>query len=304
MTVFEKEEFNPLLSDYMILNKFGLSILGAWPISDGAPKWRRKLQRVHIAVIYILLLALLIPQLLDIYLFRGNIQAISENLCTSLTTFTVLAKLSNLIITRRTFKIAIGEMEKNWSRTMRPGTPKIHRKILICAAQRSRTFTRRYCVIMYVTASMYFVLPLITIADSSTQRDRKYPFCAWYFGFDRSSDLVYAAFYLSQVKPAATIFNFSDGNANSMIFAQVIIGLSCGTGNYSMDSLFLVMVHHTCAQLRILQEELRMLGTSGKLESDLADYHPDFSNREKGITDAEVLQKMKEIVKNHERHIQ
>lgn len=89
-------------------------------------------------------------------------------------------------------------MEKNWNLTMRLNVPKIHRDILLRTANVSRIFTTRYCVTMYVTASMYFILPLITDRDSSFQRPRKYPFCAWYY-YDQTSDVLYVMFYLSQV---------------------------------------------------------------------------------------------------------
>lgn len=84
------------------------------------------------------------------------------------------------------------------------------------------------------------------------------------------------------------------------ISTQVVIGLSCGTGNFSMDSLFLVMVQQLCAQLQILQREFRMLGTSG-IHSDLID---PLRSRDKRMNDHQVLQKTKDLIRDHERHIQ
>lgn len=100
----------PFLKDYIILNKFGLSVLGIWPLREDAPKWRVSLQHVHVGIIYLLLFGLLVPQIFDLYVFRGNIQANAENLCTSLTTFTVLAKLTNLVTMRNALKVMEDEI--------------------------------------------------------------------------------------------------------------------------------------------------------------------------------------------------
>lgn len=37
-------------------------------------------------------------------------------------------------------------------------------------------------------------------------------------------------------------------------------GVSVGTSNYSTDSIFLVAIYHSCAQLRIIQHDLKKIG--------------------------------------------
>ena len=43
-----------------------------------------------------------------------------------------------------------------------------------------------------------FVIPIIYGPNSDPSRNKRYPFCAWYY-YDQQSDVAYVLFYLSQV---------------------------------------------------------------------------------------------------------
>lgn len=91
-------------------------------------------------------------------------------------------------------------MRKNWSDTMADSSEDrdVYRDILLDMAGKARDYTRRYGILMYSTASMYFVSPFLGMQDDDV-RVRKYPFFGWYY-FDKSSDYYYGLCYASQVR--------------------------------------------------------------------------------------------------------
>ena len=92
--------------DYVYLNKMCLSTVGLWPLVNEAPKWRFCLQNFHIFAAYISLwLFGLIPEVLDLYMVWGNINAIIDNLCVSIYIFSSITKFSQMILKKKTFKV-------------------------------------------------------------------------------------------------------------------------------------------------------------------------------------------------------
>ncbi|KAJ8686507.1 hypothetical protein QAD02_022301, partial [Eretmocerus hayati] len=132
-------------------------------------------------------------------------------------------------------------MQKNWLITTNELGPDgdTYRDILLDMASKAHNYTRRYGILMYSTASMYFMSPFAGMQNDNV-RARKYPFFGWYY-FDKDSDLIYALCYIS----------------------QLMIGVVVGTCNYAMDSIFLVAVYHCCAQLRMIQYDVQKLGQTG-----------------------------------------
>ncbi|XP_015604269.1 uncharacterized protein LOC107272058 isoform X3 [Cephus cinctus] len=252
----------PKFDNYILLNKFGLRLLGLWPIPEDSAKWKFTLKKLHVSLVYVLLLSLLVPQLLDLYILWGDVDANVENLCTSLTTFTVLAKLTNIVASRGVFQKSLATMKENWDTIMRHDNCPEEREILLKMSKVGFVFTRNYCIIMYITAGMYFLRPLVVGSGTKSPHVKEYPFCAWYY-YDQFSNLTYGIFY----------------------FSQVIIGFFCGTGNFTLDSLCLVMVYHACAQLRILQKQISQLTNDG---SD----------------DILIVERVRQLVKLHKKNIE
>ena len=90
-------------------------------------------------------------------------------------------------------------MRDNWKITMSSSAPEQekHKEILLDMARKARNYTRRYGLLMYSTATMYFVSPFVGMQQDSV-RLRKYPFFGWYY-FDRFSNFYYGLCYASQV---------------------------------------------------------------------------------------------------------
>lgn len=90
-------------------------------------------------------------------------------------------------------------MKRNWNLAMNDAGPEQekYREILLDVAGKARNYTKRYGILMYSTASLYFVSPFVGM-QGDTLRIRKYPFFGWYY-FDRFSDLYYGLCYASQV---------------------------------------------------------------------------------------------------------
>ncbi|XP_046478013.1 odorant receptor 13a isoform X1 [Neodiprion pinetum] len=274
----EKSEI-PLLEDYIRLNKINLLILGLWPIPEVAPKWRQALQFFHTAVVFILFSMLFFPAIIDLYMFKGDVGVIADNLCTTMTMFSVITYIPYFTLRRKTLKAILRNMESNWNRSMDLTAPKTHRDILLRAAEFSKAFTRWYSFIIYVTCSLYMFSPLFILGDLETQTARRQPVRAWY-PINQTSEVIYTAIYASQVV----------GGAISSI------------GSVSVDGLFLVMMRHFCAQLRILQCELTTLGTSvANCESNSFTAH---FRMNKTTTDVELLQRIKNIIEDHQSAIQ
>ncbi|XP_008206776.1 odorant receptor 78 isoform X1 [Nasonia vitripennis] len=247
--------------EYTFLNRWGLTFLGIWK-SDaearGGPL-RRFLHRLHVTILFTLLMLLLLPQWMDMYVLWGNIDANAETFVLNVFTITALLKLWCFLSARQIFEVpenaraatearvyflkfeikqVIDTMKENWRRTMSGDEPgrKTHREILLDMAGKARDYTKRYGLLMYSTATMYFVSPFVGMQRDNV-RIRKYPFFGWYY-FDRFSNLYYGICYAS----------------------QVIIGIVVGTSNYAMDSIFLVAIYHTCARLQMLQHDLKKIG--------------------------------------------
>ncbi|XP_014219935.1 odorant receptor 13a-like [Copidosoma floridanum] len=217
--------------DYTFLNRWGLTFLGIWKCrrTRGLP------HRVHVAVLFGFLFSLLIPQWLDLYILWGNIDANAETFVLNVFTVTALLKLWCFLKVRDVFEEVMGILRNNWKVTMASHEPQ-HREILLEMAAKARAYTRRYGLLMYSTAFMYFVSPFTGLQHDDL-RVRKYPFFGWYY-FDRSSGYCYAACYA----------------------LQVMAGIVVGTGNYAMDSIFFVAMYHSCARLRMLQYDLKRIG--------------------------------------------
>ncbi|XP_058796035.1 odorant receptor 9a-like isoform X2 [Phymastichus coffea] len=229
----------PTFDDYTFLNRWGLTFLGVWRDEGKADRLLRNcLHNFHVLILFGLMTLLLVPQWLDIYVLWGNIDANTETLVLVVFTICAMNKLYCLLSARHIFKDLISTMEENWKETMSETGPEAakHRDILLDMASKARVYTIRYGFLMYSTASMYFVSPFMGMQQDHV-RARKYPFFGWYY-FDRFSDFYYGLCYLS----------------------QLMAGVSVGTSNYSADSIFLVAIYHSCAQLRIIQHDLKKLG--------------------------------------------
>nr|QGW50333.1 odorant receptor 3 [Chouioia cunea] len=225
--------------DYTFLNRWGLTFLGIWRNESKADRsFRKVLHNLHVLVLFGLMTLLLIPQWLDLYVFWGNIDANAETFVLNVFTICAMNKLYYFHSARRVFKDLVSTMADNWEETMSETGPDgvKHRDILLDMASKARVYTMRYGFLMYSTASMYFVSPFMGMQPDDL-RVRKYPFFGWYY-FDRFSDVYYGLCYLS----------------------QLMAGVSVGTSNYSTDSIFLVAIYHSCAQLRIIQHDLQKLG--------------------------------------------
>ncbi|XP_046743743.1 odorant receptor 13a-like [Diprion similis] len=279
MTVSAEKSEIPLLEDYIRLNKINLSILGLWPLPDGAPKWRQALQFFQNIVVFILFSMLYFPAIVDLYMYKGDIQMNADNLCTTMTMCAVITYIPYFALRRKTLKVILRAMESNWNRSMDLTAPKIHRDILLRAVKFSKTFTRWYSFTIYVTCSLYMFSPLVIPAVSQTETVRRQPLRAWY-PINQTSEVIYTVIYVSQVV----------GGAISSI------------GSVSVDGLFLVMMRLFCAQLRIFQYELTTLGTSTtNCKSNSSTTHLRMNTT---TSDVELLQRMKNIIEDHQSHIQ
>lgn len=91
-------------------------------------------------------------------------------------------------------------MKENWDLTMNDTgeDQDEYRRILLDMAGKAQNYTRRYGLLMYSTASMYFVSPFLGMQEDDV-RVRKYPFFGWYY-FDRFSNFYYGLCYASQVE--------------------------------------------------------------------------------------------------------
>ncbi|KAL7291377.1 hypothetical protein TKK_0014971 [Trichogramma kaykai] len=236
--------------DYTFLNRWGLTFLGIWRLNNGG--LRTALRQLHVAALFAAMTLLLIPQWLDLYVLRGNIDANAETFVLNVFTLTAMLKLYCFHRAGDTFEKVLLDMESNWRQVMRhdESTKTSHRveghaRILLAMAGKGFDYTRRYGLLMYSTACMYFVSPFLGMQKDGL-RARMYPFFGWYY-FDRDSDLYYGLFYLS----------------------QVMIGIVVGTCNYSMDSIFFVAIYHSCAQFRIIHHDVERIGAD-EMELDRA----------------------------------
>lgn len=98
----------PTFDDYTFLNRWGLTFLGIWKNekdekSDGFAK--NILHRIHTIVLFVLMTLLLIPQWLDLYVLRGNIDANAETFVLNVFTITALLKLWNFLIVAEIFEV-------------------------------------------------------------------------------------------------------------------------------------------------------------------------------------------------------
>ena len=98
-------------------------------------------------------------------------------------------------------------MESKWNETMENKNNEKNQGELLKIGNMAKNFTKKYGILMYSTATMYFLSPFLGMQKDDV-RIRKYPFFGWYY-FDRFSDWYYALCYFSQVnkyKYLATLF--------------------------------------------------------------------------------------------------
>ena len=89
-------------------------------------------------------------------------------------------------------------MDANWSTLKKYSESKKHEEIMCEYDKKSRNLCFQYALVLFCATILYMISPFLD-AQSSTLRDRKYPFFGRYY-YDKESDLVYVFCYLLQVK--------------------------------------------------------------------------------------------------------
>lgn len=101
--------------EYTFLNRWGLTFLGIWK-SDaearGGLLWRF-LHRIHVTILFALLMLLLLPQWMDMYVLWGNVDANAETFVLNVFTITALLKLWCFLSARRVFEVVVVRLKKD-----------------------------------------------------------------------------------------------------------------------------------------------------------------------------------------------
>ena len=94
--------------DYTFLNRWGLTFLGIWRGETLTQGWLTKLlHRLHVTLLFTLLVMLLVPQWLDMYVLWGNIDANAETFVLNVFTITALLKLWCFLATADIFQVRL-----------------------------------------------------------------------------------------------------------------------------------------------------------------------------------------------------
>lgn len=94
----------PTFDDYTFLNRWGLSFLGIW--TDYRWWVSRLTRKIHTTTLFVLMTLLLIPEALDIYVLRGNINANAETFVLAVFTMCAFLKLLNFVVYADVFEVS------------------------------------------------------------------------------------------------------------------------------------------------------------------------------------------------------
>ncbi|XP_051164632.1 odorant receptor 22a-like isoform X2 [Leptopilina boulardi] len=247
---------NEKFEDYIYINKFYLIFIGLWPIQDNDALWKIYFHKFHLFTFTLCFwMLLLLPAILDIYIVWGNSYALIQNLFMTIHLLSLSLKFTHVAINQTVFKELLQMMKHNFDNSLCHTASDEEKEVMLKYARFGRLVTKIFLFCIYYFEIMIFCMPLIFGADSDPVRKKRYPIRAWYY-WDQNSDFFYVIAYLN----------------------QVIVGLGLGVSyNLGMDTFVFVAIWHSCAQLRILQDQLRKVGctehTSQKLIEELIENH-------------------------------
>ena len=87
------------------LNKLGLLWIGLWPYRNDTMLLYTFLRKIHLFLIYILMLFVIIPQWFDIYTLWGDIDANTETFLSNVFIIAVMIKIFNFLKSMNIFKV-------------------------------------------------------------------------------------------------------------------------------------------------------------------------------------------------------
>ncbi|XP_051164642.1 odorant receptor 49a-like [Leptopilina boulardi] len=152
--------------------------------------------------------------------------------------FSVCLKYTHVATNQTVFKELLQIMKYNFDHSLCETASDEEKEIILRHARFGRLVTKCFLICVYYFEIMMFCVPLIFGADSDPARKKRYPICAWYY-WDQNSDFFYAIAYL----------------------LQIIMALGLGVSyNLGMDTFVFVAIWHSCAQLGILQDQLKKVG--------------------------------------------
>ncbi|XP_051156417.1 uncharacterized protein LOC127278655 isoform X2 [Leptopilina boulardi] len=230
--------------NYIYINKMYLTLLGIWPLHDKASYLRLTIHKFHpVTIIMSIAIFLVIPMLFDLYMVWGDFNAVVQNLCLTVHSVNTLIKFSHIVTKKKLIKNMVLTMQHNWDISVSSNMSEDEKNILFYYARFALYITKGFIVSVYFFLILMYCLPFIYGIDSDPARNKRYPFCCFYY-WDEKSNVIYAIAYFTQV------------------FLGLIMGISFPLG---MDSFCCTAIYHTCAQLSILQTQLLKVGTESNI---------------------------------------
>jgi hypothetical protein len=217
---------------YLVFNVNLLRYLGIWPCEDGAPVWKKSLNRIMIPFILLQLVAFYITELIDFFINWGNITVLTEIMCQMSANTLIIFKITYIVYRRTQFNKLINVLEDNFfmpEEVINKGQESVVKN---CDRQ-VKVFTIFYLCLGFFTGFFWICIPFID-QDNKTNA---LPFQAW-----TPFDITELTHYII----AYTVHVF-----HSFIFVLYIPAIG----------MFIAgMILHACGQFKLLRTSLIGVG--------------------------------------------